>query len=162
MKNYYIFRHGQTWATKLKRWYWHTLYSAPILEEGKPAIKRLANYLKDIPTDYNVCSPFLRCRQTAEIVSKITGKKFDLDRRIREYEFFEIPYFLKKRVVSFLIQMENSPHENILICTHAVIIQMMIQFLTSGKISLRDRIEAPVPGVLTIIENKKLKQLNFN
>jgi broad specificity phosphatase PhoE len=162
MKTFYIFRHGETFATKLKRWYGYKLYSAPILEEGKPSILRLANYLKNIPESYSVSSPFLRCRQTAEIVSDITGQKFETDRRIREYEYFELPYFLKRRVLSFINDMENSNHKNILICTHAIILEMLIQFLTKGRISFRDRIAAPLPGVLTIIKNKELEQINFN
>lgn len=162
MKTYYIFRHGETFATKMKRWYWHKLYSAPILDEGKPVITKLAEYLKNIPSEYNVSSPFLRCRQTTEIVTNVTGKKFEIDRRIREYEFFELPYFLKRRVINFLIEMENSPHQNIIICTHAIIIEMLIQYLTKGQISFRHRIVAPLPGVLTVITGKQLKQIDFN
>lgn len=161
MKTYLIFRHGETFATKAKSWYWHRIYSAPILEEGKPAIIKLGQYLKDIPTDFNVCSPFLRCRQTAEIVTGLTGKKFELDSRIREYSF-EFPYYLKKRVLNFLTEMEASDKKTILICTHAIIIELIIQYLTKGKLSLRERLAAPLPGVLTIIKNKQLKEINFN
>jgi broad specificity phosphatase PhoE len=161
MKTYYIFRHGETFATKARRWYWHRLYSAPILEEGKPAILKLAQFLKNVDSDYNVCSPFLRCLQTAEIVAAVTGKNFETDRRIREYSF-ELPVFLKRRVLNFLSEMENSDKKTIVICTHAIIIELIIQYLTRGKISLRERLTAPLPGVLTIIKDKQLKELNFN
>jgi broad specificity phosphatase PhoE len=161
MKTYYIFRHGETFATKANKWYWHKLYSAPILEEGKPAIIKLAEYLKNKPSDYNVCSPFLRCRQTAEIVTTITGKEFEFDRRIREYEI-EFPINFKKRIMNFLLELENSDKQNIVICTHSLVIEMIIQYLTRGKISLRERIKAPLPGVLTIIQNHQLQEINFN
>ena len=161
MKTYYIFRHGETFVTKKGGWYWHRLYSAPILEEGRPVITKMAHYLKDIPSDYNVCSPFLRCRQTAEIVTDITGKIFEIDRRIREWDF-EIPYYFKKRVINFIEEMEKSEKNSIIICTHAFVIQLLVQYLTVGKISLRELLKAPLPGVLTIIQDKKLKEINFN
>lgn len=160
MKTYYIFRHGETFATKANKWYWHKLYSAQILDEGKPAIIKLAQFLKKIPTDYNVCSPFLRCRQTADIVSNITGKKFEFDSRIREYEL-EFPIYFKRRVMNFLLEMESSNKQNIIICTHALVIELIIQYLTEGKISLKNRLKAPLPGVLTIIQNRKLKEFSF-
>ncbi len=161
MKTYYIFRHGETFATKLKKWYGYRLYSAPILEEGKPSIIRLASYLKDIPSNYNVSSPFLRCRQTSEIVTQITGKNFTFDKRIREYGI-ELPIFFKRRVLNFLKEMESSNHQTIIICTHAIVIEMLIQYLTKGNISLKDRLVAPLPGVLTIIKNKQSEEINFN
>lgn len=161
MKTYYIFRHGETFVTKQGGWYWHKLYSAPILEEGKPVIEKMANYLKNIPSDYNVSSPFLRCMQTAQIVSKITGKKFATDRRIREWDF-EIPYYFKKRVLSFIQEMEASDRKVIVVCSHAFVIQAMIQFLTVGKVSLREFLAAPLPGVLTIIKEKQVETVDFN
>jgi broad specificity phosphatase PhoE len=44
-----------------------------ILPEGIPAVKRLADYLKDIKTDINFTSPYLRCKQTVDIISKVSG-----------------------------------------------------------------------------------------
>lgn len=160
-KTYYIFRHGQTTATLNKRWYWNKFYSAKILDEGKPSIIKLAEYLKHVKTDFNVCSPFLRCRQTAEIVSEVTGKVFVFDSRIQEYSF-ELPWMFKKRLLSFIKDMEASKHTKILICTHAIDIEMLIQYLQNGHIRLRERMEAPLPGVLTIIKNKKSTVVNFN
>lgn len=161
MKTYYIFRHGETFVTKGGGWYWHRLYSAPILEEGRPIITKLAEYMKNVPSDYNVCSPFLRCQQTAEIVNKITGKVFTTDRRIREWDF-EVPYYFKRRVLNFAVEMEKSEHQTIVICSHAYVIQVLVQYLTHGNVSLRQLVAAPLPGVLTIIKNKELTEINFN
>lgn len=160
-KTYYIFRHGETFATRQKRWYWHKLYSATILEEGKPSVLRLADYLKKIATDYNVSSPFLRCRQTAEIVSVTTGKEFKFDTRIGEHTF-ELPWEFKNRILNFINEMENSDKQNILICTHGVIIQMLIRYLAKDSLTLHERIVAPLPGVLTVIKDGKLKEIDFN
>lgn len=160
-KTYYIFRHGETFATLGKRWYWNKIYSAPILEEGKPSIIRLAEYLKKIPSDYNVSSPYLRCRQTTEMITGITKKKFVLDVRIREYAF-ELPWLFKKRILRFINDMENSNHEVIMICTHAIVIESLIQYLLNGHISMRERLIAPLPGVLTVIKDNKISEINFN
>ena len=161
MKTYYIFRHGETFVTKKGGWYWHRLYSAPILEQGKPVITKMAHYLKDIESDYNVRSPFLRCQQTAEIVTDITGKIFEVDRRIREWDF-EIPYYFKRRVLNFITEMEKSDKQVILVCTHALVLQVMIQYLTLGNVNMGKLLAAPLPGVLTIIKEKKAEQIDFN
>jgi 8-oxo-dGTP diphosphatase len=160
-KTYYIFRHGETFATKKKCWYGTKLYSAPILEEGKPSILRLADYLKKYESDYNVCSPFLRCQQTVAIVSEITGKKFESDKRLREFAF-EFPWDFTKRILRFIKEMEESKYETIVICTHAAVLSVLIQYLTKGNINLLERVIAPLPGVLTIIKDKKLEEVNFN
>jgi broad specificity phosphatase PhoE len=160
-KTYYIFRHGETSATLNKRWYWHKFYSATILEEGKPSIIKLAEYLKHVKTDFNVSSPFIRCRQTAQLVTQITGKEFAYDSRIKEYGL-ELPWMFKRRLLSFIKNLEISKYDKVLICTHAIVIETLIQYLEHGRIDLRERIAAPFPGVLTIITNKKSQTLNFN
>lgn len=161
MKTYYIFRHGETFVTKKGGWYWHKLYSAPILEEGKPVIAKMAKYLKKIDSDYHVRSPFLRCQQTADIVTDMTGKIFEVDRRIREWDW-EIPYYFKKRVLYFLQEMETSDKQVILVCTHAFVIQLLVQYLTTGKVGWRQLLVAPLPGVLTIIKEKQVQIMDFN
>ena len=160
-KTYYIFRHGLTLAVKRKRWYWQTLYSAQIVEEGKPSIERLAEYMKYVKADYYVCSPFIRCKQTATIVSKATGKKFVTDKRIGEY-VFEFPWNFKKRILRFITDMEASDYKTIVICTHSIAIEMLIQFVTNGKLRFSHRLTAPLTGVLTIIKDGKITEKNFN
>jgi len=160
-KTYYIFRHGETFATKQNRWYWHKLYSATILEEGKPSVLRLATHLKNIPTEYNVSSPFLRCRQTAQLVTEITGKKFEFDSRLGE-RTFELPWRYRNRILKFINDMEASSYENILICTHAAVIRVLVAHLTRKDLSLREKIVAPRPGVLSIIKEGKITEINFN
>jgi len=160
-KNYYIFRHGETFATKQKKWYWNKLYSATILEEGKPSVLRLAKYLNNIPTDYNVSSPFIRCRQTAELVTEITGKKFEFDKRIGE-RTFELSWTFRKRILSFITLMENSDYKNILICTHSADIRELVAYLAKENLTPKKEYEAPHPGVLTIVKNGKIEEIDFN
>jgi broad specificity phosphatase PhoE len=164
MKNdkiYYIFRHGETHATKTNRWYWHRLYSATILEEGKPSVIKLANYLKDVKTDFNVSSPFLRCRQTTEIVEEITAKKFVFDKRIGELTF-QPPWIFRRRILEFINEMEKSNLQNILVCTHSAVITVLLNHLTISDPSRKEKLVAPRPGYLSIIKNGELKEINFN
>jgi len=160
-KNYYIFRHGLTLAAKKRQWYWHTLYSAQILDEGKPSIEKLATYLKDIKADYYVSSPFLRCQQTTAIITKKSGHKFSTDKRIGEYTF-EFPWNFKKRILSFIEDMESSDYKTIVICTHSAVIEMLIQYFTHGKLRFIHRLTAPLTGSLTIIKNGQISEKNFN
>ncbi|CAN5205174.1 hypothetical protein BH11PAT1_BH11PAT1_4770 [soil metagenome] len=160
-KTYYIFRHGLTLAVKRKRWYWHTLYSAQIIDEGKPSLERLAAHLKDIQADYYVCSPFIRCRQTSAIVTNATGKEFSTDKRLGEY-VFELPWRFKKRILSFITEMEASEYKTIVICTHSIGVEMLIQYVTNGRLRFFHRLTAPLTGVLTIIKDGKITEKNFN
>jgi broad specificity phosphatase PhoE len=160
-KNYFIFRHGMTFASKYNRWYFHKLYSATILEEGKPSVLKLSKYLKNVPTDFNVSSPFLRCRQTVELVTSITNKKFTFDERLSE-RTFEFSGSFRKRVLNFIDEMEKSPHKNILICTHSAVIRELVDFLTENDLTPDKRRDAPLPGVLTIIKKGKIEEIDFN
>ena len=58
--------------------------------------------------------------------------------------------------------MENSDHKVIVICTHSGVIEMLIQYATNGKISFMHRLKSPLTGVLTIVKNKKISEIDFN
>jgi broad specificity phosphatase PhoE len=161
MKTYYLFRHGLTLAVKRKRWYWNTLWSAQIIDEGKPSLERLAAYMKDIKADYYVTSPFLRCRQTAAYVEKVTGKKFVIDKRVGEY-VFELPWRVTDRFRRFITEMEKSDNDTIVICTHSIGIEMLLPYLTKGRMDFFHRVIAPQTGVLTIVKDKVVQSINFN
>ena len=60
--NFYIFRHGATYYSKYDISYGEQVETAEILPEGIAAVKRLGKYLKNIDTDFNVSSPYQRCR----------------------------------------------------------------------------------------------------
>ncbi|HLL61018.1 MAG TPA: phosphoglycerate mutase family protein [Candidatus Nitrosocosmicus sp.] len=157
-----LIRHGETFSTINRQWYGYgfRIFSAPILEEGKPTIIRAAEFLKTIDTDYHLASPFRRCRETAEIISKVTGKQFIFDRRLGE--LFEPFWLFKRRVLHIARDIENSSYNNILICTHGAVIASLTHYFMSGNINIKNLSDFPRPGVISIIENKKLTQLNFN
>lgn len=161
MAKFYIFRHGETFATKSNSNYGFTVFSAPILEEGKPVIIKMAKFLKKIPSDFNASSPLKRCRQTAEIVTEVTGKEFVFDKRLTEF-FFETHWGFERRVKSFLDQIEKASYQNMMICTHGAVLMMLKRLLLKTEKKKLNFFDYPKPGVLWIVENGKLEEINFN
>lgn len=160
-KSFYIFRHGETFATKYKRGYGFKIFSAPILEEGIPALERLGKFLKNTPTQCNFVSPILRCRQTADIVGRESNRQFEKDLRLREF-FIETFWQFKARVESFLKDIEKSDCQNIAICTHAAVISGLMAYILRGKITLKDFSYMVKPGTLVVIEKNSYEELDFN
>lgn len=61
----YIMRHGQA------EMYARSDSERSLSEYGQAEVRRSAESLKDIPIDGILCSPYLRARQTAEIVAEV-------------------------------------------------------------------------------------------
>ncbi|MBP9719180.1 MAG: histidine phosphatase family protein [Candidatus Levybacteria bacterium] len=162
-KTYYIFRHGETFATKNGTGYGVRMLSAPILPEASPALTRLGAYLKNIPTDFNISSALKRCRQTVEIIGKESEKQFVFDKRLNDY-FLESSGHFIKRLKSVLAEIEANDYQSIAICTHGACISTLISLLTAKK-DMRveyNFFKYPPPGVLTIIEGNNVQEVNFN
>lgn len=165
---FYIFRHGETFATLHKnpqrfgavQAYGRKLFSASILEEGKPAILRLGEFLKVRSTDFNACSQFKRCKETAQIVTDITGKGFVYDKRLNEIVFETVGH-LKNRVKSFLDFVEEHEYKNVAICTHGGVIAVLKNLILKGEYNWGVRNDYPGPGVLIIIEDGEYKEIDF-
>ncbi|MDO8429051.1 MAG: histidine phosphatase family protein [Candidatus Daviesbacteria bacterium] len=162
---FYIFRHGETFVTRDRVGYGPNILDAPILEEGKEALLRLAVYLKGIKSDFAVSSEILRCRQTVEIVSKISGKKFEFDSRLNEFslnelnnETFEV--FLS-RVQSFMNEVKAKKYDSVLICTHGAVIAVLKHLITTGVVSMEDIPDYPNPGILMIIKDQSVEEISF-
>ncbi len=164
-KTYYIIRHSETFVTQSKRWfrtYGFKIFTAHILPIGRPTTEKLARYLKKVPTDCNLCSEFRRCKETANIISKITGKNFKYDKRLNE-NVFEPAWYFRRRIKRLIKELESSEYERILICTHSVVIVALIKLLSGEHFTFKDFfINSPPPGILTIIKNGKVKVLDFN
>lgn len=161
MARFYLFRHGETFATKNNSNYWFKVFSAPILEEGKPVIVKMAKYLKNIPSDFNVSSFLNRCKQTAEIITEVTGKEFVFDKRLTEF-FLETHWGLERRVKSLLDEIEKHKYQNVWICTHGAVLMMLKRLLLKTEKKGLNFSDYPKPGVLWIIEDNKLQEINFN
>lgn len=160
---YYIFRHGETFASKADVDYKDREFTAEILPEAVHVVERLAEYLKEIRTDFNLTSEFLRCRQTAEIVSRITGKEFAPEPLVNEYlknfgeSFFQFRARMKKAVEKF-----EARKGVYLICTHGAVISALKYLLSTGKYEEADLMDYPRTGTLLIISGADTKLLDFN
>lgn len=164
-KTYYIFRHSETFVTQSKsriRFYGFKIFSAHILPIGLPVTEKLARYLINISTEKNLCSEYIRCKETAEIVTRITGKTFTYDKRLNEY-FLESAGRFRRRLENFIAEMEASDDKKILICTHGLVIVALIKILCGEQFTFSHLFEInPSPGVLTIVKNGKVKTIDFN
>ncbi len=162
MKTFYLFRHGL--ATHSTHGYGDKIITAEILPEGILPIKRMAMFLKTIPSDFQVCSEFIRCRQTAEIVTNIAGKRFMFDGAINEYapELKEPFNNFQNRVKHFLKDLQQKPFQNIVICTHGAVIAAIKHLIVDGYFREKDLLNFPPCGALLIIEAKTVKQIDFN
>src|SRR5258708_6220560 len=123
MKTFLLFRHGL--STHSLHGYGDKILTAELLPEGIPPIQRMAEFLKEMPTDVNFVSPVLRCQQTAKIIEQGSGKVFMTDDRLSEYqaresteEFTE----LRERCQDFLTEVQAMSAANILICSHGAVI----------------------------------------
>lgn len=156
---YYIIRHGL--ATHSTTGYGDQILTAQILPESIPIIEKIGQYLRNIRSDYNVRSEIFRCQQTAEIITRLGQKPFITDARLNEYnqESFEQ---LHDRVKSFLDEVESKNFHNVLICTHGSVISGLENFLLNGEFLLGQEFTYPLPGQVSIIQNKQKELIDFN
>lgn len=160
-KNYLLFRHGITFASEDDTPYGEAVLSAPMLPEGIPAITRLGEYLKNIETDVNLSSPLLRCKQTVEIVTKVSGKSFQFEEQLREY-YKETFAEFRERMENYLKELENSTYKNILICTHGAVIAAFKHLLLEAKFEEYPHLhDYPKTGIILAIKNGKVEEFSF-
>jgi broad specificity phosphatase PhoE len=156
----YIFRHGM--AVYPNQGYGNRVLTAELLPEGIPPIQRLAQYLKQMPSDYQACSEVLRCVQTAAIVTVATGKPFVIDPRLKEY-YQETFDQLSQRTRAFCDELEQSSYQNVTICTHGSVIAALKHHLTEGSFDRRQETDYTQTGQLMIIhDDKSVEVLDFN
>lgn len=165
-KTYYIFRHAL--ATYSKDGYGDEILTASILPKETEPIKKMAKYLTSVKESINFSSEVKRAKQTAKIITKITGKKFIFDPRLNEYdtsskqfleESFESFY---QRIHQFVKDAQKLETENILICSHGAIITGIKNILIKGDFTKDDLFDFPLCGELLIINGKSLRSINFN
>ena len=77
-----LIRHGETlWNTQLRM---QGSLDSDLTPKGESQIKALGEWMKEIPFDYLYSSDTARAHKTAEAISKFTGHKLNLDKRLRE------------------------------------------------------------------------------
>ena len=160
---YYIFRHGETFETKHNLLYGNRVKTAEILPEGIPTIERLAKHIQNIESDFNISSPFIRCKQTVGIVEKITQKTFKFEEKLGEYlELEETFDQMARRVKQFIDELSSEGYKNVIICTHGGIIAALTHHITEGSFEEHQLYDFPKPGVLISIEDGKMTKRDFN
>ena len=167
MTDFYIFRHGDTKdsGSLLAKIIGHQgdTHMLPILPKGKPALERIGNFLKNIPTDADFCSPYLRCKESVKIVGSIAKKKYEIDERIRELENNGESFTsFKKRIGDFLNEIDKKNYSAVSICTHGAVIAAIKHFETCGKFYIFQVLDFPNPGNLIIVKNREINTINFN
>lgn len=155
----YLFRHGL--ATHSRRGYGKEIVTARILPEGTPPIKKIGEKLKKMQNCRYFSSEVSRCRETSEIISEITGNTFMYDRRLNE-KYKETIGEVRTRVSHFLSDVSRYPQQNIIICTHGVILAAIKNLLLNGSFVTKHLTDFPMTGELMIISGKEKKILDFN
>ena len=158
-KTFYLFRHGL--ATHSKYGYGRKILTVSILPEGIPAIKRLADELKTVPSSIQRSSEFIRCKETGTIITQATGKIFEGDARLNE-KYHEKIHDVRMRIMDFLNEVMHLPQQNIIICTHGVIISAIKNLLLHKKFVTKHLHDYPQTGELMIVEKKRVRTINFN
>jgi broad specificity phosphatase PhoE len=167
MTDLYIFRHGDTkisgsLVAKIFSHHGDT-HTMPILPKSIPTLKKIGKYLKNIPTDVNFCSPYLRCVDSAKIAGTIAGKIYRADERIREFkEKGEKFSSFRKRVADFLEEIDKKGYSAVSICTHGAVIAALKHLKTHGNFFFFQVLDFPKPGNLIIIKNGEVNMVNFN
>lgn len=160
--HFFIFRHGL--ATLSTAGYGDQVYSAPLLDQGIPSIDRLATYLQTQPCDVGYSSEVLRCRQTAEIVTRFTGKQFQFDKRLNEYHQEEFTAFVA-RVTDFLNTLPpaaSSAPQSVWICTHGAVIAALKHLLLDGIFTQDQELDYTKPGEILEIVDGQIQVHSFN
>ena len=81
----YLVRHGETEWNALNKVLGRT--DMPLNDKGLEQARELAYSLKDLKIDVFLCSPLIRARQTADIISKEIGVEYSIDDRLIEQDF---------------------------------------------------------------------------
>lgn len=157
----YLFRHGETFATRDVREYGDQVLTAPILDSGKPAIEKIGRYLASKNIDVFISSEILRCQQTSEIVSQEINKQFVTDPLLNEYynETFEQ---MRNRIVKFIDSLNKYKGKTVLVCTHGACLSALKHLLLFGKYELQNLMDFPKPGIIWEVVDGELHEVNFN
>jgi alpha-ribazole phosphatase len=81
----FLVRHGETAGNRERRFIGST--DLPLSSEGRDQAVSLKPLVSNINTRRCFCSPYLRCRETADILLEGSPLRPDIDDRIREVDF---------------------------------------------------------------------------
>ena len=156
---WYLFRHGL--ATLDPDGYGDKILTAELLPESIPIVRQMAKYLKDIDGGLWMRSEILRCKQTADIITEITAKKFVPDARLKEFYHETFPH-LKNRVKGFVEYINEKNPDKVILCTHGAVIAAIRHLLFDGEFSESNLVDYPQCGQILEINQDKITVTDFN
>lgn len=83
---YFVMRHGEG-EHQVAGVYSSALNEYHLTEKGKSEVIEASKKIKDLGITKIICSPVLRCQETAKIIAEETGLKFETDNRLAELNF---------------------------------------------------------------------------
>ena len=81
----YVVRHGETEWNAMNKVLGRT--DMPLNDTGIQQAHEIASALKDLNIEVFLCSPMIRARQTADVISGETGIDYKVDERLIEQDF---------------------------------------------------------------------------
>lgn len=81
----YVVRHGETEWNAMNKVLGRT--DIPLNDTGIQQAHEIASALKDLNIEVFLCSPMIRARQTADVISGETGIDYKVDERLIEQDF---------------------------------------------------------------------------
>jgi len=125
--NLYLLRHGL--AVEPGTFEFGRDADRPLVPKGESKLKKIAAAMKamEISFDLILSSPYVRARQTAEIVAAGLGVHKEL-----QFSDTLMPAGSMKKLVELINQLQPAP-ENVLLVGHEPFMSELISLLASGK-----------------------------
>lgn len=161
MKTYYIFRHGQTIYSKTETPYGENERTAEILPEAKPVIENIAKKLSTFPIEKCFRSEFLRCKQTSEIIEAISKIHFEPMPLLNEFVEDNFDLF-EKRMEETVNKLESLSETHIALCTHGANVAGFKKLLLGQEFHSHDLMYYPKTGVILVIQDGKIEEIDCN
>jgi len=161
VKTFYLFRHGQTYYSKNEIPYGTNEHTADILDEARPPIEQIGQFLSTVPIDTAFRSELRRCEQTAHIIESTVQFRFTPTPLCNEFmeDSFEAFY---KRMQTLTEMLEKASGDGIAVCTHGAVIAALKKMLLGQEFGAHDLMYYPKTGVVVKVSEGKLLELDFN
>lgn len=156
----YLFRHGETRQSKLGISYAGEELTAKILPEGILATEKIGGFLKNVETEANFSSEYLRCQETAAIVEKVSGKKFVTSPLLNEYVEGEFDD-LVRRGQDFLAMIKEKNFEDVAVCTHGAVVACLTSLARKRSFDVSALFDYPKTGVIWIVSDESFFEQRF-
>jgi broad specificity phosphatase PhoE len=155
----FVFRHGETFSTRDRVGYGDR-QNEGILSEGKEAVERIAEYLKEQKIERWYSSPFKRCIETMDLVMKTVEEKYVTDERLGEFYKKDWDLFVEG-IREFIKEIRESGVKKVGVCTHGAVIAG-IKFLWFDKEFFWENVHLyPDPGIVLVMDEYGLIEKNF-